>query len=89
MRIGVRSIEPRTVSFAWSQYVARAVVFALVGYGLIRAAVDYDPKKAVGLDGALHELAASSYGPALLWLVAMGLAGFGIYSIVDARYHRV
>jgi hypothetical protein len=70
-------------------YVARAVVFVLVGYGLIKAAVDYDPKKAVGLDGALHELANSSYGPALLWVVAVGLAGFALYSIADARYHRV
>jgi hypothetical protein len=70
-------------------YVARAVVFVLVGYGLIKAAVDYDPKKAVGLDGALHELANTSYGPALLWGVAVGLAGFALYSIADARYHRV
>jgi hypothetical protein len=70
-------------------YVARAVVFVLVGYGLIQAALDYDPKQAVGLDGALHELANSSYGPPVLWLVAVGLAGFGLYSIVDARYHRV
>jgi hypothetical protein len=70
-------------------YVARAVVFVLVGYGLIKAAVDYDPKKAVGLDGALHELANSSLGPPVLWLVAVGLAGFALYSFADARYHRV
>jgi hypothetical protein len=70
-------------------YVARAVVFVLVGYGLVKAAVDYDPKKAVGLDGALHELANSSYGPPVLWVVAVGLAGFALYSIADARYHRV
>jgi hypothetical protein len=70
-------------------YVARAIVFALVGYGLIKAALDYDPKKAVGLDGALHKLADASYGPPLLWLVAVGLAGFAVYSIADARYHRV
>lgn len=70
-------------------YVARAVVFILVGYGLIRAAIEYDPKKAVGLDGALHELADSSYGPVLLWVVAIGLAGFALYSFADTRYHRV
>lgn len=70
-------------------YVARAVVFALIGYGLIRAAIAYDPKNAVGLDGALHDLTEASYGPALLLVVAGGLAGFAIYSIADARYHRV
>jgi hypothetical protein len=70
-------------------HVARAVIFALVGYGLIKAAVDYNPKKAVGLDGALRQLAESSYGPALLGVVALGLAGFAIYSIADARYRKV
>jgi len=69
--------------------VARAVVFALVGYGLLKAALDYNPKEAVGLDGALRELAHTSYGPALLGLVAAGLIGFGAYSIVDARYRKV
>jgi hypothetical protein len=70
-------------------HVARAAIFALIGYGLIKAAVDYNPKEAVGLDGALRELAHASYGPALLGLVAAGLVGFGLYSIVDARYRKV
>jgi hypothetical protein len=70
-------------------HVARAVIFALIGYGLIKAAIDYSPKEAVGLDGALRQLADSSYGPALLALVAAGLAGFAIYSIADARYRKV
>jgi hypothetical protein len=70
-------------------HVARAVVFALIGYGLIKAAVDYNPKEAIGLDGALRNLADASYGPALLGLVAAGLAGFALYSIADARYRKV
>jgi hypothetical protein len=70
-------------------HVARAVIFALVGYGLIKAAVDYNPQQAIGLDGALRQLADSSYGPILLGVVAAGLAGFAIYSIADARYRKV
>jgi hypothetical protein len=70
-------------------HVARAVIFALIGYGLIKAAIDYNPKQAIGLDGALRELAHSSYGPVLLGAVAAGLAGFALYSIVDARYRKV
>jgi hypothetical protein len=70
-------------------HVARAVIFALVGYGLIKAAVDYNPKEAIGLDGALRQLADSSYGPVLLGVVAAGLAGFAIYSMADARYRKV
>jgi hypothetical protein len=70
-------------------HVARAVAFALIGYGLIKAAVDYDPHAAIGLDGALRKLAHASYGPVLLGIVAAGFIGFGAYSIVDARYARV
>lgn len=70
-------------------HVARAVVFALIGYGLVKAALDYNSKEAIGLDGALRELAHASYGPVLLGLVAAGLIGFGAYSIVDARYRKV
>jgi hypothetical protein len=70
-------------------HLARMVVFALIGYFLIRAALDYDPHKAVGLDGALAKLAHASYGPMLLGVVAAGLIGFGAYSIVDARYRKI
>jgi len=69
--------------------VARAVIFALVGYGLIKAAIDYDPDEAVGLDGALLTLTQAKYGPVLLGIVAAGLAGFAIYSFADARYRKV
>jgi hypothetical protein len=65
------------------------VVFGLVGYGLITAAIDYDPHKAIGLDGALRELINNSYGPFLLGIVAAGLISFALYSIADARYRKV
>jgi hypothetical protein len=70
-------------------HLARAVVFTLVGYGMIKAAIDYDPHKAVGLDGALRKLANASYGPWLLGIVAAGLIGFAAYSMADARYRKV
>jgi hypothetical protein len=78
--------------FKWSGmvgYAARGVVFGLVGVFLIDAAATYDPAKAVGLDGALAKLAHHSFGPFLLGLVAAGLVAFGLYSLADARYHRV
>jgi hypothetical protein len=70
-------------------HLARAVVFSLIGIFLIRAAVEYDPSKAVGLDGALAKLANQSYGSVLLGLVAGGLVAFGIYSLADARYRKI
>jgi fumarate reductase subunit D len=70
-------------------HLARMVVFGLVGVFLIKAAIDYDPNKAVGLDGALAKLAHASYGPFLLGIVAAGLIAFGVYSLSDARYRRL
>jgi hypothetical protein len=70
-------------------HLARMVVFALVGVFLVKAAVDFNPNKAVGLDGALGKLAHHSYGPFLLGLVAAGLVSFGLYSLSDARYRRI
>lgn len=70
-------------------HLARMVVFGLVGVFLIKAAIDYNPKNAVSLDGALAKLAHASYGPFLLGLVAAGLIAFGAYSLSDARYRRI
>lgn len=70
-------------------HLARMIAFGLVGWFLIRAAIDYDPGKAVGLDGALARLGHAQYGPLALGVVAAGLIAFGLYSVVDARYRRL
>jgi uncharacterized protein DUF1206 len=70
-------------------HVARAVVFGLIGVFVIRAALEYDPKEAIGLDGALQKLAGAAYGPYLLGATAAGLLAYGLYCLVDARYRDV
>ncbi|MGA9857660.1 MAG: DUF1206 domain-containing protein [Solirubrobacteraceae bacterium] len=70
-------------------HLARMVVFALIGYGLISAAINFAPRRAIGLDGALRTLAHSADGPVLLGIVAAGLIAFALYSIADARYRKV
>ena len=70
-------------------HLARMVVFGLIGYGLVKAAIDYAPRSAIGLDGALTKLLHDSYGPFLLGVVAAGLIGFAVYSIADARYAKI
>jgi hypothetical protein len=57
-------------------HLAQMVVFGLVGYGLVKAAIDHNPHRAIGLDGALATLSHYSYGPFLLGVVAAGLIGF-------------
>ena len=68
---------------------ARAVVFGMVGFFLLKAAIDYNPDEAIGLDGVLRELVDGPYGSWLLGIVAAGLIAFGMYSLTDARYRRI
>lgn len=69
--------------------VARALVFALVGYFVLRAAIDFNPREAVSLDGALARVHHQPFGAWLLGLAAAGLLVFAIYSLFEARYRRL
>jgi hypothetical protein len=70
-------------------HIARAVVFGLIGWFLLKAAYEFEAREAVGLDGALTKLLQAEYGPWLLGFVAAGLIAFGVYSISEARYRRI
>ncbi|MFL6205389.1 MAG: DUF1206 domain-containing protein [Acidimicrobiales bacterium] len=69
--------------------VARSAVFALAGYLLIRAAIDFDPREAQGVDGTLKTMAHQSYGQVILVAVAIGLLAYGLYSWAEARYREL
>jgi hypothetical protein len=68
---------------------ARALVFALIGYFLVRTAFDYNPSSAVGVDGALARLHHQTLGPWLVGLVAVGLLVFAMFSLFEARFRRL
>jgi hypothetical protein len=82
--------ERRTAtSLGTAGHAARGVVFALIGVFLAKAALEYDPREAIGIDGALKELAGQPYGSVLLGLVAAGLLLYGLYCLVEARYRKL
>jgi Domain of Unknown Function (DUF1206) len=81
--------RPWYIAFGVAGHLARAVVFALIGFFLLRAAWQYDPDEAIGLDEALQKLAGESYGAFLLGAVALGLAAYGLFCLVQARYRDV
>ncbi len=70
-------------------YAARALVFAMIAWFLINVLLNRDPQEAGGLGAALRELREQDHGPSLLLIVATGLALFGIFSFVEARYRRL
>ena len=70
-------------------HIARGVVFAIIGVFLGKAAIEYDPYEAVGIDGALLKLVEQPFGKVLLGLVAAGLVAYAVYCLVEARYRRI
>ncbi|MDQ1602641.1 MAG: hypothetical protein QOE01_486, partial [Actinomycetota bacterium] len=70
-------------------YVARGIVFGLIGIFVIKAAKDHQPGKARGFDTALKSVAHAPFGQFLLILAAAGLICFGAYCFAEARYRRL
>ena len=70
-------------------YIAKGFALVIVGFFFLVAAWEADPEQAQGLDGALKTLKEQPFGPALLTLVAIGIAAYGIYSFARSRYGRV
>jgi hypothetical protein len=70
-------------------HLARAVLFTLAGWFLVKAAWEYDSKEAIGLDGALAKLADAEYGQLLLGCTATGLLAYALFCFVQARYREV
>jgi hypothetical protein len=70
-------------------YIARGVVFGVIGTFLVIAAWQADPSEAKGLGGALASLEEQPFGWAVFTVTALGLAAFGLYGFVEARYRQV
>jgi Domain of Unknown Function (DUF1206) len=70
-------------------HVGRTLMFGLVGWFVLGAAIENDPEKGKGVDGAARMLANSTGGPALLSVLAVGLVAFALYQFVEARYRKV
>jgi len=88
---GRMSTKTRTLSrrLGVAGYSAKGIAYGIAGVLVVTAAVTYDPDRARGLDAALHTLRQQSYGMLLLSLVALGIAAFGAFCFVQARYRKV
>jgi hypothetical protein len=66
---------------------ARGVVFCLIGFFLIRAALWHDAAQAGGVRKSLRVVAGMGRWPFVV--VALGLVAYGVYELVNARYRRI
>lgn len=78
----------RIVQLSRFGVAARGVVFGVAGGFLLFAAATSDPQQAKGFAGSLRTLREAPFGRVLLGSIALGLAAFGVYQLVEARYRR-
>ncbi|MBB5866902.1 vacuolar-type H+-ATPase subunit I/STV1 [Allocatelliglobosispora scoriae] len=91
LRTGEMSPAVRTASVRLGQlgYLAKGFAYVVVGVLVALAGIRYEPSRSGGLDAALKTLPQQPFGPLLLAVVAAGLAAFGAYCFVQARYRDV
>lgn len=82
-------VRPWAIAVGVLGHASRGIVFGLIGVFLVRAAWQFDPKEAIGVDGALRKLAQGPYGMVLLGAVAAGLLAYAAFCFVQARYREV
>ncbi|MEV4263359.1 DUF1206 domain-containing protein [Kribbella sp. NPDC049584] len=84
----VGGVSEVTVLLGRIGYAAKGVAFVVVGILFGWAAISYDPKKAGGLDTALHTIKDQPFGSVLLTVLAIGIAAFGFYAFSWSRNAR-
>ena len=68
---------------------ARGIIFLVIGYYLMLAGWNVDPRQVEGQAGALHIIAQQPLGPMMLGFIAVGLVALGAFSIAELRYGRI
>jgi hypothetical protein len=69
--------------------IARGVVFLVIGGLILTAGATYDPQQSPTLDDALRAVQGWPFGGIVLGLIGIGLAAFGVYSLIEARWRRI
>lgn len=86
----LRHLEPQIARLPWVQwsgrigYAARGFVFLITGFFILRAGFQEQASEAGGTDRALAWLSSP-----LDTIVAVGLFGFGLFSLVEARFRTL
>jgi hypothetical protein len=69
-------------------YIARGVVWLIIGYLFLQAAIQSDSSEAGGSESAFSFL-ENEYGSWILGIMALGLLCYGIYMFLRARYQPI
>lgn len=70
-------------------YMARGVVWVVIGYLFLQAALKANPQEAGGNTDAFSFLESSDYGSYILGAVAIGLVCYGVFMFMRAKYQPI
>lgn len=86
----LKHLDPQVANADWAQwsgrfgYAARGVIFLITGWFMLQAGLSEEASKSGGMEQALSWLSSTTST-----LVAIGLACFGLFSLVEARYRVI
>lgn len=70
-------------------FLARGIVYVIVGGFFVRSALTHDPDKVIGLQQAFQTIVEQPFGQILLTITGVCLFSFGIFCGFEARYRAV
>jgi hypothetical protein len=88
LRLGAVRGREAIIAISRLGIAARGIVFGTIAVLLGRAARDHDARQAGGLSDSLREL-FTKLGPWPYLAIALGLAAYGVYELINAKYRRI
>lgn len=84
---GLKSdIEDKMIRAGMAGFIARGIVWLVIGYMFLQAALHSNSQEAGGSSKAFAFLEEASYGSYLLGAVALGLICYGVFMFMRAKY---
>ncbi|HUE84519.1 MAG TPA: DUF1206 domain-containing protein [Vicinamibacterales bacterium] len=83
-----RGMQRTIHALAWYGYSARGVIVSVLGYFLLRAAIQRDPEEAGDTDTAFDFIGGGLIGDSAFFVVALGTIAYGVFMYLNARFYR-
>jgi hypothetical protein len=84
-----KDTAPWIIAIGTLGYIARGIIWMIVGWLFIKAGLHTNSKEAGGSDAAFQWIQHSSYGSLLLVVISSGLICYGLFSFLRARYQVI
>lgn len=78
-----------TIQIGRIGFIARGITFGVLGGFLFYSGWTGESSQAMGIDGALAQIAQEPFGQVLLWFVSAGLFLYGVFEVLEGRSRNI